>query len=57
MGEFKIVPEIKETVVDKEKPEDDKTNGEASKLLKDDYMLYEALNLLKGLSILQARVQ
>ncbi len=42
---------------DKEKSEDDKTNGEASKLLKDDYMLYEALNLLKGLSILQARMQ
>jgi len=39
------------------KSDDGKPDGEASKLLKDDYMLYEALNLLKGLSILQARMQ
>jgi carboxyl-terminal processing protease len=32
-------------------------NGEKDKLLKNDYMLYEALNLLKGLAILQARMQ
>ncbi len=39
-----------------EKPSDeDKTD--TGKLLKDDYMLYEALNLLKGLAILQARMQ
>jgi carboxyl-terminal processing protease len=38
-----------------EKAGDDKEeNGE---LIKDDYMLYEALNLLKGLAILQARMQ
>jgi len=42
---------------EKAKPEDDKSSDEASKLLKDDYMLYEALNLLKGLAILQARMQ
>jgi carboxyl-terminal processing protease len=41
----------------KDKSDDGKSNGEASKLLKDDYMLYEALNLLKGLAILQARMQ
>jgi len=43
----------------KNKAGDDKSDdeSEASKLLKDDYMLYEAQNLLKGLSILQARVQ
>ncbi|HUT40866.1 MAG TPA: S41 family peptidase [Gammaproteobacteria bacterium] len=41
----------------KDKNGDDKSNGEASNLLKDDYMLYEALNLLKGLAILQARMQ
>jgi carboxyl-terminal processing protease len=42
---------------DKDKSGGDEANGEASKLLKDDYMLYEALNLLKGLAILQARMQ
>jgi carboxyl-terminal processing protease len=42
---------------DKAKSADDKSKEEASKLLKDDYMLYEALNLLKGLAILQARMQ
>jgi carboxyl-terminal processing protease len=31
--------------------------SDASKLLNDDYMLYEAQNLLKGLAILQARLQ
>ncbi|MGD2113290.1 MAG: S41 family peptidase, partial [Gammaproteobacteria bacterium] len=41
----------------KEHSDGGKSNGEASKLLKDDYMLYEALNLLKGLAILQARMQ
>jgi len=41
----------------KDESGDDKTSDEASKLLKDDYMLYEALNLLKGLAILQARMQ
>jgi len=41
----------------KDKSGDDETSDEASKLLKDDYMLYEALNLLKGLAILQARMQ
>jgi carboxyl-terminal processing protease len=38
----------------------DKKNGKAvdtETMLKDDYMLYEALNLLKGLAILQARIQ
>ena len=39
----------------------DKKNGKQGKdseqMLKDDYMLYEALNLLKGLAILQARIQ
>ncbi|MGB5541341.1 MAG: S41 family peptidase [Gammaproteobacteria bacterium] len=42
---------------DKGKNGDDKSNGDTSTLLKDDYMLYEALNLLKGLAILQARMQ
>jgi carboxyl-terminal processing protease len=42
----------------------DKKNGKENgkdvdieQMLKDDYMLYEALNLLKGLAILQARIQ
>jgi len=38
----------------------DKKNGkgvDTEQMLKDDYMLYEALNLLKGLAILQARIQ
>ena len=30
---------------------------DTEQMLKDDYMLYEALNLLKGLAILQARIQ
>ncbi|MGB5474880.1 MAG: S41 family peptidase [Gammaproteobacteria bacterium] len=42
---------------DKDKNGDDKSNGDTSTLLKDDYMLYEALNLLKGLAILQARMK
>jgi carboxyl-terminal processing protease len=42
---------------DKDEAADGKQNGDSSKLLKDDYMLYEALNLLKGLAILQARMQ
>jgi carboxyl-terminal processing protease len=44
----------------KKKPAEDKESDdedEKGKLLKDDYMLYEALNLLKGLAILQARMQ
>ena len=36
---------------------DDDEETETEKLLKKDYMLYEALNLLKGLAILQARLQ
>ncbi len=42
------------------KPAEDKEDDDkdkSGKLLKDDYMLYEALNLLKGLAILQARMQ
>ena len=38
----------------------EKKNGkdvDTEQMLKDDYMLYEALNLLKGLAILQARIQ
>jgi carboxyl-terminal processing protease len=35
----------------------DNKDAENGKLLKDDYMLHEALNLLKGLAILQARIQ
>lgn len=38
----------------------DKQNGkdvDTEQMLKDDYMLYEALNMLKGLVILQARIQ
>ncbi|MGB5261109.1 MAG: S41 family peptidase [Gammaproteobacteria bacterium] len=35
----------------------DKKDVDNGNLLKDDYMLHEALNLLKGLAILQARVQ
>jgi carboxyl-terminal processing protease len=42
---------------DKDEAADGKPNGDSSKLLNDDYMLYEALNLLKGLAILQARMQ
>jgi carboxyl-terminal processing protease len=44
----------------KKKPAEDKEGddkNEPGALLKDDYMLYEALNLLKGLAILQARMQ
>jgi len=32
-------------------------DDDTEQMLKDDYMLYEALNLLKGLAILQARIQ
>ena len=39
---------------DKESGKDDSSKGES--LVKDDYMLYEALNLLKGLVILQDRM-
>jgi len=41
---------------DNKKSEDDKESGDES-LVSDDYMLYEALNLLKGLAILQDRLQ
>ena len=34
-----------------------KMDEDTEKMLKEDYMLYEALNLLKGLAILQARIQ
>lgn len=37
------------------KPQDTDTKGKAPKLAQTDYPLYEALNLLKGMSILQAR--
>ena len=38
--------------------EDDKTAGEKREaMIKDDYILYEALNLLKGIAILQQRMQ
>jgi len=45
----------------KKKPEDKTEEGDdddkTSSLVKDDYMLYEALNLLKGLAILQERMK
>ena len=41
---------------DKKKSEDDDEAADKS-LVNDDYMLYEALNLLKGLAILQDRIQ
>ena len=45
----------------KKKPEDKTEEGDdddkTSSLFKDDYMLYEALNLLKGLAILQERMK
>ncbi len=37
--------------------ENGKQDVDTEQLLKEDYMLYEALNLLKGLAILQARIQ
>lgn len=41
----------------KKKNKKDSTTEETELMLKNDYMLYEALNLLKGLAILQARIQ
>ena len=41
---------------DNKKSRDDKEDGNES-LVNEDYMLYEALNLLKGLAILQDRIQ
>jgi carboxyl-terminal processing protease len=40
-----------------DKAEDDGDDDKTSSLVNDDYMLYEALNLLKGLAILQERMQ